>query len=408
MKLKTVPCAILLAIAAAAPLAAHSAETAAATAAKLDSSHEQDLRAILDAEYLFEFLVKLQPTEAGNFEQEFMAAFRAQASREEMMRRLLPAIGKEIPPLLAAQVERQVNNAIYRKRAAGSLRKAATPEAGGFTTFYSEEELQTLRRIDQHPAMTKYLALQPRLQAIIREAIGRWSMEFAAQLNGRAADAIEQVEKDLLAAREANDGRAIRVGTIGFEPWDFVIAAYGQCAIKFARAFEQQEAGMVRLNYSEFLRLRYLADKQHLEQAPGVIDQAEAILESTLTSLNAAVKEREQTVGKSSMLRSARLRKQYEEGIGSLYTYVGDYGETVRLQLARHRQLVSFMQSQIGNTELRDGLLAFGTEEARLQALELLGKLQEAQQRLQTLNAERVSQDERAIGNLRQISRPPG
>lgn len=408
MKLKKLTCALLFALAAAAPATVLAAETTIAGpgSENQDFSHSRDLRAIIDAEYLFEFLTKASPAPPKDFEQEFMAAFRAQATREELMRRLVPALGKEIPPILAAQLERQINNPVYRKRALRNLDKMGSLDVGNFTTFFTDRELQTLRRIDAHPAMAQYRVLQPKLQATIREVIGRWSTDYAAQLNGKAADAIEQVEKDLIAAREANDGRTIKIRSIGFTAWDHVINAYGQFAIKFANAFAQQEAAMLKLNYPEFLRPTYLADKQHAEQASSVIDQAETILELTVSQLNAAVKEREQTIAKSSMVKSPLLKKQHEEGIGGLYTYVGDFSEAIRLQLAQHRQVAAFMQAQNGNFAVQDGRLSFATEEARLQAVELFGKLDEARQRLQKLNADRVSQDDKALGKLRDLSKP--
>lgn len=165
---------------------------------------------------------------------------------------------------------------------------------------------------------------------------------------------------------------------------------------------------MLKLNYVEFLRPTYLTDKQHVDQAPGVIDQAEAILESTVTQLDAAVKERELAISKSSMAKSPHLRKQYENGIAGLYAYIGDYSEAVRLQLAQHRQAVAFMQSQNGNFTVNDGKVAFPTEEARLQAVQIFEKLDEARQRLLKLNADRISQDDNALNKLRSLSKPRG
>jgi len=403
-------CALLVAIAATAPVTAIAGESPATGTGteKQDFSHSRDVRTIIDAEYLFEFLTKPRPVAPNDFEQEFMAAFRAQATHEEMMRRLVPVFGKEIGPLLAAQLERQMNNPVYRKRAARGLNQIGNMDLGSTTAYFTGQELQTLRSIDAHPSMVQYRALQPKLQAVVREAIGSWSNDFAAQLNGKAADAIEQVEKDLVAAREANDGRTIKIPTVGFTPWDQVIEAYGQCSIKFANAFALQEAAMLKLNYSEYLRPTYLTDKQHVELAPGVIDQAEAILESTVAQLDAAVKERELAIGKSSMVKSPRLRKQYENGIASLYAYVGDYSEAVRLQLAQHRQVVAFMQSQNGNFAVHDGRVSFPTEEVRLQAVQIFEKLDEARQRLQQLNADRISQDDNALNKLRSLSKPRG
>ncbi len=403
-------CALLLAVAAAVPVTAFAGEAPATgtSSEKQDFSHSRDIRAIIDAEYLFEFLTKPRFVAPDDFEQEFMAAFRAQATHEEMMRRLAPAFGKEIGPLLAAQLERQMNNPVYRKRAARGLNQVGNMDLGGTTAFFTDQELKTLRSIDAHAAMVQYRALQPKLQAVVREAVGIWSNDYAAQLNGKAADAIEQIEKNLVAAREANDGRTIKIPRIGFAPWDQIIDAYGQCSIKFANAFAQQDAAMLKLNYGEFLRPTYLIDRQHVEQAPAVIDQAEAILESTVTQLDAAVKERELAIGKSSMVKSPRLRKQYEHGIASLYAYVGDYSEAVRLQLAQHRQAVAFMQSQNGNFTVHDGKVALPTEEARLQAVQIFEKLDEARQRLLKLNADRISQDDNALNKLRSLSKPRG
>lgn len=406
MKLKTLSYALLLAIATAGTVTAHAGETASSTNASAElQSYSRNLLAILDAEYLFEFITKPRPVAVGDFEQQFEAAFRAQATREEFAKRLMPVLAREIPPLLAAQLERQMNNAVYRKRGLNNLAKANDAAS---IDYFTDQEMRLLRAIDEHPAIKQYVALQPKLRSAIMEAIGRWSVDFAAHMNGMAADAMQQVEKDLIAAREANDGRTIALRSIGFAPWDHIIQAYGQFAIKYTGIFQRQDAELKRLNYAQFLRPLYLADKQHLDQAPGIIDKAESILESTVMQLNAAVKEREEMVAQSSMVKIPQFKKKYEDAIAGLYAFVGDYGEAGRMQLAQHRQFVSFMQVHRENMAVQDGLLEFRDKETHAQALAIAGRLEAAQQRMDALIANRENLDNEAMNKLRALSKPKG
>jgi len=308
---------------------------------------------------------------------------------------MVPALAKVINPGLAAQLARQMNIPVFRKREARAL---GVP---GGAEYFTNAEMAELRGIDSSPAIREYMMLKPKVREAVQSTIRGWSEDFAFQLNKKALDAIGQVDKDLMAARDAHEGRTIKIGSIGFEPWDQLIYAVGSSMIKFSNAFLHLENSLKQLRYEEYFRAENLASRKHLENANAVIDKVEVALETTLKEFNDAIKEREDSVAKSAFASKPEFRKDMDEGLGKLYAFAGDYSESARNMLAQHRQLIAFMQARVDKVSLKDGNLIFATEEELKQAQEILDKLDSARTALQEILKRQRGSENDTMRNLR-------
>lgn len=377
MRINSMTCALVLALGAAGPAAAaaNARPAGAATAAAASPAHAAHLREIIDGIALYEvFRGQQLPPGASAYERQFAQQFLRQASEEELVRRLTPALAGIVNPRLAAQVARLVASPAVRQRELRILAGAA----GGYAT---NAEVAELRRIDADPAMKEFQRLKPALKTAISHAIARWSEDFGSELNARAGAVLDKLETDMREARD-KPFRQVEIGSVGFEPLDQVVRSVGKCKMRFAKAFDRQGKELKQTRYDEYFMAKKLANSQHLVNAYGAIDRAEWILENTLIELNAAIKEREEGLARSSFANQPKFRAQLDEGTAQLYTFAGDYGEAARGLTAQHRKVVAFMQTHLFNVSVKDDKLAFSDEEDLRQATEVFDQLVRARTRL--------------------------
>ncbi|WP_211232037.1 hypothetical protein [Pseudoduganella violaceinigra] len=306
-----------------------------------------------------------------------------------MIRRLTPSLARIIHPQLAAQLAKLVNSPAFRARES----RAATGSFGS----PSSAEAAELRRIDADPAMAEFRRLRPAMTTAVSNTVRQWSMEFGAQLNASAWALIDKLEDDLRTAPESSY-RSVEIGSVGFEPLDQVIRSIGKSIIRFNKAFKRQEKEMKAAHYDEYFIAKNLANTQYLANAERVIDQAEWILENTLTELNAAIKEREEGIAKSSMSSQPEFRAKNDNTTAMLYSFAGDYGEAVRRMTTQHRKVVAFMQTHLFNVTVKDDKLIFSDENDLQQATEVLDQLRQARAKVEEVVANLAARETQLRG----------
>lgn len=368
---------LLAAIAIALPLPAQAAKPGA-NASAISPTYARDLYDIIEAEHTYEYVFQSPlKQEMPADKRQFIEIFRRETTREEMVRRMTPGMAALFSPQLASRLARLMNTPVYRKY---TDHYRLTPDED--LNFSAADEAEMLR-IEKDPAMKTYVALTPKVEAVLSDAMKRWNIEFNEQLGMRAIAIIDKVESDLETARTKGDNRLVIIGSVGYAPLDRLINAIGGGLVTFTKAIDQLDEVKTRVGYTEYIGLNNLADRTRLAGASHVFDQVEDALEATLSDCSAALDEFAEGLDNPTLTNRPELRNRYVSQLTALRAFVSSYGEISRRINVQHREMMKFVQTNLHAIALTEGKLRYSQEDVRRRARELEKELDATYQELE-------------------------
>lgn len=364
MKLKHLPHALILALAAASAAsaqdsaandpAAQAAAAAAAAAAAHVSPHASDLYAILFALPFYEGMAYAK-LPAGSYNHAMRDYYLRHVSKEELIARMVPGMTAIVPPALAARVAANMREPAYRKRMKSYV--VERTGAGDAPDYLTAEELAVLKRIDNEQSSKDFAARMPQISELVRKTMADSREALEVKLARQALATIETTQGEI--AQVNKTGRPVAIRTIGFEPWDQIIRAVGNSTLKMALTFYRFNSELDRLQYADLVQAPSVVRRHNYGEVAALVDQAEDALATSLKELDAAIKEREQDISQSEFANVSQFRSKLDEVTAGLYTFAGDLGEAYRNLFAAQRQMVAFLQEHKTSARLEGEKIVF-------------------------------------------------
>lgn len=354
----------------------------AAAGAPLSAAYAKDLRAIIDALRIFEFLTaaNAEPASLSAPERDLMLAFRGQLTRADCYAHIEPVMANALTPARAAELAKLMGLPVFRKREARAL---AAPGARAGLGDYSDAEVAELRRIDALPAMLEWRAMQPKLKLAVHQAFSDWTARYGEQMVEKAMDVLRRLSADMAAARAAGRMDGVTVGRVGVRFWDQFASLIATSGIRISAASLRLDRELGALGFNDLLEPENLASKARIAHAREVLERAEAALETMLNDVNGAIRDREDGLRSIEFPRKGEYLKSFDREIGQLYAFFVDFGEASRRVLDQYRRVLAFIDERQEGVRLQDGKLVFATDADLAMAREIFSHIGAAAAELQ-------------------------
>lgn len=408
MKIKPIATALLLALAATGAAQAGAAGTANAPAAAPATAnapdYASDLRDILYGLPFYEGMAYAKIPANESYGRAMRDHFARQVSKQDFTDRMLPGMADIVAPALAAQVAAYTREPAYRKRLQALV--AEWSGASERPAPLTAEEQALLKRLDNGPASREFAELMPKVSELVRRTMASTREELEVKLARQALATIELTQAEIEQVNKT--GRPVEIRTIGFEPWDQIIRAVGNSTLKMALTFHRFNSGLDGMGYAELVKASSVVKRQNYAEAAALVDQAEDGLAQALQELDAAIKEREQQIGKSDFASQSKFRSKLDEVTAGLYTFAGDLGEAYRRMFGAQRQMVVFLRERDGQAKVEGEKILFEDDANVAVMNEIFQRIAAAANDVQAIVDRQTAHEDAELGKLRTRLQKPG